>query len=111
LEAKIEKLLDEVEKELKTLFGKKLNNIILFGSYAKGDYDDKSDIDILALIDEDEDLIKYDKEILRINVDLSIEHDVDLSIIIAGNTDFILNQAVIPLYKNIDREGISIYAA
>jgi predicted nucleotidyltransferase len=110
LEAKIEDLLDEVEKELKILFGKKLNNIILFGSYAKGDYDNKSDIDILALID-DENLKKYDKEILRINVDLSIEHDVDLSIIIAENTDFKLNQNVIPLYKNIDKEGISIYAA
>jgi len=110
LKTKIKKLLYDVEKELKVLFFDKLSNIILYGSYARGDYDYNSDIDIIALVD-DNDLKKYDKQILRINVDLSIKYDVDLSIVIENKTDFNLNVDIIPLYKNIDKEGIRIYAA
>ena len=31
--------------------GDKLNKVILYGSYARGDYDDESDIDIMILAD------------------------------------------------------------
>jgi predicted nucleotidyltransferase len=110
LETRIKNLLHDVEKELKALFGGKLFKVILYGSYARGDYDYESDIDIIALIDED-DLKKYEKQILRINVDLSIEYDADLSIVIENKTDFDLNFDIIPLYKNIGKEGINIYAA
>ena len=39
-------LLSEFLKSSKELFGEKLKDIILFGSYARGDYDDESDVDI-----------------------------------------------------------------
>jgi predicted nucleotidyltransferase len=110
MEPKLENLLNDVEKKLLTLLGPRLSNIILFGSHAKGSNDNDSDIDIIALIDDD-DLKQYDKEILRINVDLSIKYDVDLSIITGNSRDYQLNIEVIPLYRNIDKEGINIYAA
>jgi uncharacterized protein len=103
-------LIKDIEQELRTLFCHKLSRIILYGSYARGNYDDKSDIDVIALIDDD-DLKKHHKQILRINVDLSLKYDVDLTIIIENNTEFNLNVDVIPLFKNIYREGINIYAA
>lgn len=109
-EPNIKHLIEEVEQKLKTLFRHKLSRIILYGSYARGDYDDKSDIDVIALIDDD-DLKKYHRQILRINVDLSLKYDVDLTVIIENNTDFNLNVDVIPLFKNIYKEGINIYAA
>lgn len=110
MEPKIRHLLQEVEKELKALFRGKLSRIILYGSYARGSYDDGSDIDIIALIDDD-DLKKYNKHILGINVDLSLKYDVDLSLFIEDKSDFNLNIDVMPWYKTIGREGINIYAA
>jgi predicted nucleotidyltransferase len=106
----IDHLFCDVERELKALFGEKLSEIILYGSYARGDYDDKSDIDIIVLVEE-EGLKKYDKQVLRVNVDLSLRYDVDLSVVVENKTEFDLNRSVIPLYKVIDREGKILYAA
>jgi predicted nucleotidyltransferase len=104
----IEHLIEDVEQKLRALFHHKLSRIILYGSYARGDYDDESDIDVIVLIDDD-DLKKYHRQILRINVDLSLMYDVDLTIIVENNTNFNLNVDVIPLFKNIYREGIIRY--
>ena len=53
-------LLKETQSELLKVFGNKLLNVVLYGSYARGDYDDESDIDIMALVDMDRDnLNKY----------------------------------------------------
>ncbi len=109
-EPKIKHLFREVEQKLKSVFHEKLDKIILYGSYARGDYGDESDIDIMVLI-HDGDLKKYDRQILRINVDFSIRFDVNLSIIIEDKADFDLNADVIPLFRNINREGIYLYAA
>jgi predicted nucleotidyltransferase len=109
-EPKIKHLLREVERKLKAVFHDKLDRIILYGSYARGDYGKESDIDIMVLI-HDGDLKKYDHQILRINVDFSIRYDVNLSVIIEDKTDFDLNADVIPLFRNIHREGVYLYAA
>ncbi|MCK4762661.1 MAG: nucleotidyltransferase domain-containing protein [Candidatus Aminicenantes bacterium] len=105
----IDHLISDVESELTNLFYDKLAKIILYGSYARGDYDDDSDVDIIALIDDDN-LKKYEKEILMIDVDLSLKYDVDLSIFIENSDEFALNKSVIPLYKNIAGEGVNIHA-
>ncbi len=110
MEPKIKQLLAVAEGELRSLFRDKLSEIILYGSLARGDHDDKSDIDVIALVSEN-DLKQYDRQILEMNVDLSIHYDVDLSIVIINLNDYNSNVDVIPLYKNIDKEGISLYAA
>ena len=51
-EPKIKFLLREVEQKLKAVFHEKLDRIILYGSYARGDYNDESDIDIIVLIQD-----------------------------------------------------------
>jgi len=106
----IKELFEDVTKQLKDLYGDKLLKIILFGSYARGDYDPESDIDIFALVREHLPEESH-KKILQINVDLSIKYDVDLSIIIKNEVDYMMNKEVIPLYKSVEREGIAIYAA
>jgi uncharacterized protein len=109
-DSNIKHLIEDVEQKLRALFRHKLSKIILYGSYARGDYHDKSDIDVMALIDDD-DLKKYHRRILRMNVDLSLKYDVDLTVRVENSTDFNLNVDVIPLFSNIHREGVKIYTA
>lgn len=37
----------------KRAYGEKLKGVFLYGSYAKGDYDEESDIDFVAIVDEE----------------------------------------------------------
>ena len=45
----LNEILERVVGGSKTLFGDNLDSVILFGSYARGDYDDESDIDIMIM--------------------------------------------------------------
>ena len=45
---------EEVQKfinEVKKILGDRLKKVILYGSYARGDYNKKSDVDIMILTD------------------------------------------------------------
>ena len=47
--------LDEIISKIvvfsKEIFGEKFQNVILYGSYARGDFDEESDIDVMIMVD------------------------------------------------------------
>ncbi len=47
----IEEIIEEFTIKVKKLLESHLKNIILYGSYARGDFNENSDIDIMILID------------------------------------------------------------
>lgn len=47
---KIRSILVEVKQDLTAFYGDRLQKIILFGSYARGDFHDESDIDIMPVL-------------------------------------------------------------
>ncbi len=102
-------LLQEAQAELSKIFGNKLLNVVLYGSYARGDYDEESDIDIMALVDMDRDnLNKYRRCISEIANDIDLKYDVLLSIKLQDKPNFDKYKNSIPLYQNILKEGLSI---
>ncbi len=111
VEPKIERLINRVESELKNLLADKLEKVILFGSYSRGDYDDESDIDILALVDAPQPDETYEETLLDIIVDLSIEFDMVLSLILENTECYEKSKETQPLLRNIEKEGVEIYAA
>ena len=50
-QSKLNQILNEVAAAAKDTFGDDLQSVILYGSYARGDYDDASDIDIMIIAD------------------------------------------------------------
>jgi len=111
MKPKVDALLKQVEIELIKFLGDKLKKITLYGSYSRGDYDIESDIDIFALVDESHPEEKFKEQILDIMVNLSLEFDLVLSIFMENAKEYEEEKNVIPLFKNIEREGIEIYAA
>jgi len=104
------------ENENKAIYGFKqilLNrfpqaDIILYGSKARGDYDEFSDIDLLVLIDSEVDR-SLREEVGEIRYEMELKYDVVFGLIIE-NKDFWdspLAKAM-PLHWNIDREGVMI---
>ena len=57
---KIDKILKQFISQVSNLIGNRLKKVILYGSYARGDYGKNSDIDIMILTDfNDEELVEY----------------------------------------------------
>jgi uncharacterized protein len=101
-------LLGDAQSGLRDIFGDKLKRMTLYGSYARGDFNDRSDIDIIALIDGD--VKQHQHQVVRLNVDLSLLYDVETSIMLEEKENFNTNAGLIPLFRNIEKEGVNIYA-
>jgi predicted nucleotidyltransferase len=58
----VEEIKENLVKDLKEIFNDKLDKVIIYGSYARGEDDNESDIDIMVLVNEkDEELRKFEK--------------------------------------------------
>lgn len=98
-----------ISNKAKDLFNTKLDSVILYGSYARGDFDQESDIDILVIIDCSESELKNIRFMLsECASDLSLENDVTISVLIVDLYSFNRYKAVLPFYENIEREGLKI---
>lgn len=107
---KILELLSRVQEDLYKLFGDKLIDTILYGSYARLENTKDSDIDIMVLVDEkNNDLRQYEDCITDIMVDLSLEYDVVLSIISESYDVYKNYSDILPFFNNIKKEGVILY--
>lgn len=106
---KIKELLFKIQYELKNLFGDKLKDTILYGSYARLENTEDSDIDVIALIDEDDELRKHENNITEIMVDLSLEYELVVSIHSQRYDIYEEHSNILPYFINIKNEGVSIH--
>ena len=96
-------------KEIQSLKQKILPNeqIILFGSQARGDSREDSDWDILVLINSEslilEDEIKYSYPFAK----LGWKYNTDLDVLLYSRKDW-EKRHFLPFYKNVLRDGIEI---
>lgn len=102
-------ILQKFEEKTIAIFGEKLVSIILFGSYARGDFDEESDIDILILADmPSEELANYRGHIDTLCGDLLLEYGIVVSAIEKDIETYNKYSNILPFYKNIEQEGVKI---
>lgn len=107
----LKQLLDQVCGYAKDLLGEKLTAIKLFGSYARGDYDDESDIDIMILADiSPEERNQIRDAIFDFTYELNLQYDVLLSITIQDAENYMRYKDSYPFFRNIEREGVDLVA-
>jgi predicted nucleotidyltransferase len=95
---------------MENLFKNKLKKIILYGSYARNEQTEESDMDIMVLVDESQEVLKkYDEIVTDIMVDLSLKFNIVLSIYLQSYQEYNKYNNVLPFFCNIEREGIQIY--
>lgn len=108
--SELQRVLDAVKNASKQLYGDKLHRIILFGSYARGDNTEESDIDIMIVLNcETDDVKKLRSLTAEMASDISLEQEVFLSILLRDRKHFENNLDFLPFYQNIAREGIMVY--
>ena len=103
-------LREELISRMRLKLDGSLEKIILFGSCARGDASVDSDIDFIALIRDESANFKEIREILvDIAFDLSLENNVDVSILPQDFDEYQKWLPYIPFYQNIGKEGIVVY--
>lgn len=86
-----------------------VDRIILYGSQARGDNTDGSDIDILVIVDEPrEALYKLKKAIWKYTNDISLQQDEVISLILKNSQDYYKMRNTL-FYQNIAKDGIELY--
>lgn len=99
----------EFATELKTLFEKTLSKIILYGSYARGDYHATSDVDIMILVTlSDEEIKMIENQIFDYAFDLEMKYGVDISPIIKNKSHYDYWVDTLPFYRNVQQEGVVV---
>ena len=87
----------------------KLRDVILYGSYARGDYQEWSDVDIMILADLDglntQEVWRLDRALMDTLSDLCFHMNLLLSTIITPYDRFEQMKESYPFYRNVNREG------
>ncbi len=80
--------------------------LILYGSYARGDYNEESDIDLLILVDKEK-VTRDDKiKITYPLYDIFFETGVIISTLVYSKDFWRTKHMVTPFYENVNREGV-----
>ena len=99
-------ILEELRSELQRLYKGKFDRLILYGSHARGDANENSDIDVMAVIEGVESPMKELGKLSKIISRLSLKYDTLISLYPISPDDF--ERRTSPLLLNIKKEGIPV---
>lgn len=96
---------------LRQCYGDDVLHVTLFGSKARGDSGDESDLDLLVVMRmEDGDYRKYWNEIVDIAWDIELAYDVVTSLVIKDEVGYAkMRDHQLLLARNIERDGIELW--
>ena len=80
--------------------------LILYGSYARGDFNESSDIDLLILIDKEK--VTHED---RVNLsyplyDIQFQYGILISPMVCSRQSWETKHRATPFYENVKREGV-----
>ena len=105
-------LIEQYIYEIKKIYSSHLRNVILYGSYARGDFKIDSDIDIMILLDLSElELKAYSQKLAYMTYDFNLDNDLDIKPIAKSQAHFDKWITNYPFYANINKEGVVLYGA
>lgn len=105
----INNIINEFILGINDILGNRVKKIILYGSYARGDFNDSSDVDIMILTDlTDEEISEYRDKIVECAYDIEWNNnfDITLSPIIKNIDKFNYWLEAMPFYMNVQKEGV-----
>ena len=80
---RIHNIIYQFSQQLKDIMGSKLIKVIVYGSYARGDYNSSSDVDVMILVKmSDNEIKKIENQVYDLAFDIEMDTGVDISPII-----------------------------
>ncbi|NBK80641.1 hypothetical protein D5272_19435 [bacterium D16-76] len=107
----VKRIAEEMCRLVSKIFPQERIDAVLFGSYARGDAEEGSDIDILLLVDSSRETISEKSwQIGGAAAELLLNYGVLLSPIVENRQYFQSNSQLLPLFRNISAEGVPLSA-
>lgn len=107
----LDTITSQIIQAMQNRLGEKLDGIWLYGSYARGDFDSESDIDIMVLADVSADEAnRIDRDTVSLTSRLGLEHDILISLCVKDCETFYKWKDVVPFYQNVLRDGVKLSA-
>jgi predicted nucleotidyltransferase len=103
---RVSSILRDLHQRLLSLYGERLDRVILFGSHARGDAGPGADIDVLVVINGK---VRPGEEIRRTGpmvAALCLQHDIVLSCLFMSSAQY--RGEADPLLLNVRREGVAV---
>lgn len=91
---------------METLYHERLRRVYLFGSYARGDAEPESDVDVLVVL---RDLGRYSAEVERtgaLGARLSLKYGVSISQVFMCESDWLRGET--PFLTNVREEALLV---
>lgn len=105
----IENMMHHFSQEVKNVLGEDIRKIIVYGSYARGDYNENSNVDVMILTTRPEEKIKPIEYILYdVAFDFLMEYGVQISVMVKNEEHYKYWLGALPFYDNVEKEGVVI---
>ena len=102
--SQVHEIVAEYRKGLTGILGDELDAILLFGSQARGDAEDASDIDILCVMKSPFDYGELIRKTSELTASVSLKHEAVISRVFVTREDYETKQT--PFLMNVRAEGV-----
>jgi len=102
----LETPLEQLKRKAQEIYGPRFRRMILYGSYARGEAREDSDIDVLLVLKNVSDPLTERERLSEVLWQLALEHTLVLSVLPVDEQAFETRQT--PLFLNVKREGVTI---
>jgi predicted nucleotidyltransferase len=102
----IDNVLKEFKDYLRDLYGNRLKAVILYGSWARGEATDDSDIDLAIVLSDDVVPGKEIDRMIDVITDINLDYGVLISVYPVSETKY--EKVKSPLLMNLRSEGVTI---
>ena len=108
-ESQLKNIVEIMVKSYRKVYGSSIVDIVLYGSYARGDFSQGSDVDIVAVVQGERiELQKKLRTIWDISAEVGLENDIVVSPAVIPYDEYVKYKETLPYYRNIAEEGRKI---
>lgn len=107
----IRNIICEFAEDMQKLFVNQLSSVVVYGSYARGDYTETSDVDIMLIVKISENEIRnYLDQVSDQAFEYLMKYGIQISPVIKNENHFKYWMDNLPYYRNVKNEGVIVYA-
>lgn len=107
----VQNILYMFAKDMRGIFGADLCQILVYGSYARGDYTENSDVDIMILVKTKElGIHSYLDAVSECAFEYLMKYGIDISPVVKNIDHFQYWEECLPYYQNVRKEGLEVHA-